>query len=139
MFLSASVESDARIQAKTRVDVVADFFAGWNLRNEEAFRGVAEVCDEIGFLAGAEARAIVGVGEPAPEFGDEFGRPAGQRANLSAGLTVTDRTGPVGDMNRDCVRSGFALRAVTRFTAHSGAGAIEDDFEAEIGVRDAAL
>ena len=41
------------------------------------------------------------VGEAAPEFGDEFGRPARQRANLGAGLAVTDGTARVGDMNRD--------------------------------------
>ena len=64
--------------------------------------------DEVGSFAGAEARAIVGLAEPAPEFANEFGRVARQRANLGAGLSKTDLSGHAdgisgraSDMDRD--------------------------------------
>jgi hypothetical protein len=54
-------------------------------------------------------------------------------------LTVTDRTSPVGNLNRDKIRRILALRAVTRFAVNGGAGTVEDHFEAQVGIHDAAI
>jgi hypothetical protein len=97
------------------------------------------MCDQLGLVSSAETRAIVGFAESAPKFGDEFRRPARQRANFRACLPVTYGPRPVGYMNRDSVRGALALRAVARLTIHGGARTIEDDFEAQIGVHNAAL
>ena len=138
-FLELVGRERARIAAKVRLDVVANFFAWWNLRDEQAFRRIAKMRDEFGFFASAETRAIVRLVEPAPKFGDELGRPPRERANLRAGLSVTDRTRPVGNMHRYCIRGILALRAIARLTIHRRAGTIEDDFEAKVGVHNAAL
>jgi len=52
---------------------------------------------------------------------------------------VTDRTCPVGDLNRDKIRGTLALRAITRLAVNGGAGTVEDHLEAQVGVHDAAL
>ena len=52
---------------------------------------------------------------------------------------MTDRTRPVGDMNRDKIRGVLALRAVARLTVDCRAGTVEDHLEAKVGVHDAAL
>ncbi len=52
---------------------------------------------------------------------------------------MTDRTSPVGDMNRDRVRGILALGAIARLAVHGRAGAVEDHFQAKIGIHDAAL
>ena len=52
---------------------------------------------------------------------------------------MTDGTSPVGDMNRNIIRGSLALRAIARLTIHCGAGTIEDDFEAKVGVHDATI
>src|SRR5208282_3826956 len=127
------------IAAKARVDVVANYFARWNWRDQKPLRRVAEVSDDLGFFAGVETRAVISLVEPAPQFCYELSRPARERAYLGASLPVTNRTRPVGDMSRDRVCRTLALGAVARFTIHGGAGTIENDFEAKIGVHDSAL
>ena len=136
---TADADECARIAEKIRLDVVADFFARGNWSDHQAFRRVAEVRYQFGFFACAETRAIVGLPESAPQFADEFGRTACERANLRTGLAVADRTGPVGDLNRNKIRGILALRAVAWFAIHRGAGTVEDHFEAKISVIDAAL
>src|SRR5208337_4773425 len=97
------------------------------------------MCDQFGLPSSAEPGAIVGFIESAPKFGDELRRTPRERADFRARLPVTDRARPVGYMNRDSVRGVLALGAVTRFTIHGCSGPIENDFEAKIGVHDAAL
>ena len=138
-FLQLVGRERARIAAKVSLDLFANAFAWWNLRNEQSFRRIAKMRDQFGFSASAEARSIVRLVESAPEFGDELGWPPCERANLRAGLTVTDRPRPIGNMYRHCIRGILALRAIARLTVHSRAGTIEHDFEAKIAVYNAAL
>src|SRR5271156_4615705 len=97
------------------------------------------MCDELGFFARAETRAIVCLVETAAEFGDQLRRTTRERADLRAGLPMTDRSRPIGDLNRDKIRGSLALRAVARLPIHRRTGTIEDHLKAKIGVDDAAL
>jgi hypothetical protein len=54
-------------------------------------------------------------------------------------LTVTNRTRPVRDMNRDEIRGALALRAITRLTVDCRTQTIEDHLEAKVRVHDATL
>ncbi len=59
--------------------------------------------------------------KPATKFCDQLRGTTRERADLRAGLTVTDGTCPVGDVNRDEIRGILALRAVARLTIHGRA------------------
>jgi len=109
------------------------------LRNEQTVSSVVEVCDEVGFLACVETGTIVRFAKPATKFSYQLRRTTSERADLCAGLPVTDRTCAVGNVNRDEIRGILALRAVARLTIHGRTGTVEDDFEAKIGVGDATL
>jgi hypothetical protein len=95
--------------------------------------------DEFSFFARAKTRSIVSLSQPPPKFCDQLVRTSRERANLTARLTVTDRTCSVGNLNGDEIRGVLALRAVARLTIHCRARTIEDHLEAKIGVRDAAI
>ena len=82
--------------------------------------------DQFGFLARAEPRSIVRLVEPAPKLGDELRSGCtASAANLRAGLAVTDRSRPLGNMTDDAYAGILALGAIARLTVGRRAGTIE--------------